>query len=175
MSIFFIENRQDPDDPNQLPSRRQMDAAGLYWNFLGSILDGIGTGRAESENERIVALRKNAEHFERQRQPSIVSEIVTEAIDRVLAVPVVRPIKRAVAKAATAKQRAEAWLVKTLSGQLGGQLAAVELERLAKAAGISLRTLRRAAESAGIRHVKNTDKTWSWRLIQAKGRPSAAP
>jgi hypothetical protein len=79
----------------------------------------------------------------------------------------VKPIFKAMAKP-SAKEAARDWLVKTLSGQLGGQLASKQVEVLAEQEGISLRTLRRAAKSAGIRHRRNRDKSWSYVLIQAK-------
>jgi len=174
VNIFYvIENRQTDDDPNEIPDRRQMASAPQYWNWVSQILGASLGGHHETEDQRIAALRRNAEHFDAQRRPSVISEIVAEVVDHVLAA-LPRPIKQAMAKP-SAKDAARDWLVAKLAGQLGGQLGAVELESMAKAAGISMRTLRRAAESAGIRHVKNPDKTWSWRLIQAKSKPSAAP
>jgi hypothetical protein len=170
--LHRIENADHGDrDEFRIPTRREMAMAPLFWNMVGSILSGVA-GHAEVENERIAALRRNAEHYDRQRRPTVVQEIVAEAIDHVKAAVsdmVPAPIQRALAKPATAKQRAVDWLSRTLSGV--GQLPSKEVESMAVLEGISPRTLRRAAKSAGIRHVKKGRGSWVYVLIQAKPGP----
>jgi hypothetical protein len=63
--------------------------------------------------------------------------------------------------ALTSGQRAEAFLRDNLAG---GQVPSVEVKARAKQAGIAWRTLRRAAERLGIKHTRNRDKTWNWKL-----------
>jgi hypothetical protein len=158
MSIFFVENRQDPDDPNELPSRRHMDAAGLYWNFLGSILNGIGTGRAEVENQRILTLRRNAAAYERQRAPTPLETIVGDLADIVLAVP-------AIGKPVAALTKAVTWLTLALKG---GPVAESEIESMALKAGIKPRTLKRAKKVAGVKSVRKGRSNWAWTLVRTK-------
>ena len=165
----MIDNR---DDFNDLPDRRAMASAPTYWNWVGQILSGVG-GHPEPPDRRIEQLRKNAAAYEAQR-PSVIAEIVAEAVDvarEAVSSAFARVPIPGKAKAKTEIARATEWLIVALAGQVGGQLGAVEVERLAKEAGISMRTLRRASKVAGIKHVRNPDKTWSWRLIRA--RPKA--
>jgi hypothetical protein len=91
-------------------------------------------------------------------------------VDAVLSVPVVKAMAKALAKP-SAKQRATEWLVKTLSDV--GQLPSKQVESMAALEGISLRTLRRAAKSAGVKHVKKGRGSWVYILIQAKAKPGS--
>ncbi len=144
MSFFYVENRQD-DDFNQLPSRAEMSGAALYWNMVATALGNVVGGHyEEAENRRIAALRRNAEHYEAQRKPSVLAEIAAEAFD-----VVVRPIIEAVrpAKIESALDTASAWLVEKLTA---GPVAAKVLERLADDEGIARRTLERARRKLGL-------------------------
>jgi hypothetical protein len=58
-------------------------------------------------------------------------------------------------------KRAEAFLRDVLAC---GQVPSLEIERLAKKAGIAVRTLRRAAKRLGVKHTRNADLSWNWKL-----------
>ncbi len=164
MSIFYIENRSDDpaDDFNQLPSRRQMASAPQYWNWVGSILGNVVGGHAEAENRRIEVLRKNAEAYERQRQPTILQEIVSEAVDHIVEVVVPAPIR----KAMKAKERAKIWLLEQLAS---GPKAATALTAAAKEAGISSRTIERARKALKLKPRRSQGRVW-WTLPDSEFR-----
>jgi hypothetical protein len=159
MSIFYVENRSDDpeSDFNKLPSRREMASAPQYWNWVGQILGNVVGGHAEAtENRRIEALRRNAEAYERQRQPSLIAEIVSEAIDHIVEAVVPAPIR----KAMWAKERAKIWLLEQLAS---GPKAATALTAAAKDAGISARTVERARKALGLKPRRSQGRVW-WML-----------
>jgi len=155
---MFLLPDHDQEDFNRLPSRREMSSHGLYWNWVGSILQGVG-GHAERENQRIAALRRNAEHYDRQRRPSVVAEIIAEAVDVVASLPVVM-------KAATARERAGAWLREQLAT---GPLAAPEVERRVRDSGLALKTVRRAGKAMGVKPQRRK-AAWWWSLPAQDGQ-----
>jgi hypothetical protein len=155
-SLFYVP---DPDQ-NEIPDSRQMATAPTYWNWVSQILGAsVGNHVEARESVQILRLRANAQFYERQRQPSVISEIVDEAVDRVLdALP--RPIVGAVVKTASAMDRAKGWLLEQLAS---GPKAAVPLAAAAKEAGIAGRTLERARKALGLKPKRMQGRVW-WSL-----------
>jgi hypothetical protein len=140
---MFMLPDHDSEDFNRLPSRREMACQAIYWNWISQILGSSVGGHIERENERIAALRKNAEHYDRQRKPSLVSEIIAEAVDHVVSV-----LPAPIARALTARERVMEWLRETLAN---GPIAATVLEKMADEAGVKRRTLERARRKLGLK------------------------
>jgi hypothetical protein len=161
-AIFHIPPIENRDDFNELPSRREMTGASLYWSMVASVLGNSVAPHVERPDPGLEALRKNGEHYAKQRP------VIAELAGAVVADAVAGLVP---AKPQTEIARATEWLAATLNGQLGGRLPSKQVETLAVKAGISLRTLRRAAKSAGIRHVRNRDKSWSYVLIRSAAKP----
>ncbi len=146
--MSFFENH---DDFNQLPSRAEMSGAALYWNMVATALGNVVGGHyEEAENRRIAALRRNAEHYEQQRKPTVIQEIAAEVADvvRSAALSLVPVALWAKAEAATsALDAASAWLLDKLKN---GPIAATVLERMADDDKIARRTLERARRKLGL-------------------------
>jgi hypothetical protein len=158
LSIFFVPDNNP--DQNEIPDRKDMKGSEVYWSWMSQILGSTVAAHVEArENEQILRLRANAQFYEAQRRPSVLSEIASEAVDYVLdALP--RPIVGAVVKTASAMDRAKAWLLQELAS---GPKAAVPLAAAAKDAGIAGRTLERARKALGLKPKRMRGRVW-WSL-----------
>jgi len=158
-SLFYVP---DPDQ-NEIPDSRQMATAPTCWNWVSQILGAsVGNHVEARESVQILRLRANAQFYERQRQPSVISEIVDEAVDRVLdALPapvrgMVRPKPR---------ERATAWLREQLAG---GPVPATDIEQRAERDGIAMKTVRRAFRDMGRKPYRYLGAWW-WALQDGQG------
>jgi hypothetical protein len=88
----------------------------------------------------------------------VLAGIVEAVVDAVAAVVPGKP-----------RERAVQFLRNVLAN--GAIVPSLRIERLAKEAGISGRTLRRAKKVVGVKHVRNADLSWSWML---NGQKAAA-
>jgi hypothetical protein len=99
--------------------------------------------------------RRIAELNRPQPAPGLLAKAVTAVVGAaVAAVAAFSPGKP--------RERAAQFLRDVLAN--GAVVPALEVERLAKEAGISGRTLCRAKAIVGIKHVRNADLSWSWRF-----------
>jgi hypothetical protein len=105
-----------------------------------------------ARRDRRIAELNNAVPF----KPTL-GEVLSEVVEAVReAVKLRKP---------TELQRAKTWLQETLSG---GPMLATAVEKLAIKAGISKRTLRRAAKSVKVQSRRKGRGPWVWSPLQAE-------
>jgi hypothetical protein len=157
---FFIAGR-DNDVPQ--PHERRNSP---YWRFMTPLLnlppehlpyDAEGVSREVAEIRAYEARRAEANNSV-PYQPTL-GEVVSEVVEAVR--EAVKPRKP------TELQRAKTWLQTTLAG---GPMLATVVEKLAIKAGISKRTLRRAAKSAKVQSRRKGRGPWLWTPLQAEGQ-----
>jgi hypothetical protein len=132
------------NDFNQIPDRRTRAKSGLFWNLMAPLLGTGGHYEAPVSTE-IAHIRRAQEHYDRlnaaargePEKPSIVAEIVAEAVGHVAAL-----------KPLSALDAGKEWLLAKLSA---GPVAAKSLERLADDDGVARRTLERARRALGLK------------------------
>jgi hypothetical protein len=177
----YIENGAD-FDANGIPRARARNTD--YWGWVGKLLSiqppasslvdrdagarpffgalggPVYTGlmsddmrwEAMRRRERRIAEANNAVPY----RPTI-AEVVSEVVEAVR--EAVKPRKP------TELQRAKAWLQETLAS---GPMLATAVEKLAIKAGISKRTLRRAAKSVKVQSRRKGRGPWVWSPLQAE-------
>jgi hypothetical protein len=153
----YIENAEPGEYGLPSPKERR----GLFWQLAGPLV-----GLRQEHHPRPGSLdwqldaiaRRDQRIVEANKPPSIASEIVVELVGHVK--EVVKKLRKP-----TELQRARTWLQETLAGE---PMLATTVEKLAVKAGISKRTLRRAAKSAKVRSRRKGRGPWVWSLVQAE-------
>jgi hypothetical protein len=154
---LHIENNPDGfEDPFALPTPRQIrkTGSGLFWNLMSSVL-GTSGEHHEVVDPALARIRRNAAHYAALNSPA-PPQTVAAVVSVASPIPAQKP--------PTAKARAIEWLGTVLAN---GPVPSIAVEALAKEAGFSARTLRRAAKAAGVRHIRNGRKNWDWALRSA--------
>jgi hypothetical protein len=159
-SIFLpsslIENSQ-ADEFNQLPDASQR-RGNPFWAFMRSTL-GLPEERFPYDAQGVSPAIATIRAWEAAQRPPVVTvvDLVQEA-----ATHVADAVKEGVKKIKP-RDKAKAWLGVTLRGEI----LAETVKQMAKEAGISGRTLRRAFEQGNFMHRKNADGVSVWSQPQA--------
>jgi hypothetical protein len=187
LGIFDKHSRQPHQDPGfyDIPSARER--RGEFWSWVGGLLnlpaptsslvdkdDGprhflasLGGHTGLMDNDlRWDAMRRREQRIQEANnsvpfKPTF-GELMSEVVDAV----------KAKVRKPTELQRAKAWLQETLAG---GSMLATAVEKLAIKAGISKRTLRRAAKSAKVQSRRKGRGPWVWTPLQAESQEGQDP
>jgi hypothetical protein len=152
---------------NEIPAPHQRKGS-VFWSFLQPVV-GLQPEHEPWHNEGVSREIAEIRAYEARRVEAnnslppqvtladLASEAVTHLVDAV----------KAKVRKPTELQRAKTWLQDTLSG---GPMLATAVEKLAIKAGISKRTLRRAAKSAKVQSRRKGRGPWVWTPLQAEGQ-----
>jgi hypothetical protein len=166
---FFIAGgvSRDDNERNEIPAgyaRR-----GLYWDLVGPMLGLPGEKYPPVDRQGVSPEIQQIRDYERRRLGPTIGDLAQEAVTH--AVDAVREV---VAKVRRPSELAKAkkFLGETLSSE---PMLATTVQKLAAEAGISARTLRRAAKAMKVRiRKKSGHGPWFWSMVRGGHDAQAA-